>query len=180
MTEVDEMDDLDRLLDELREQGGTVFAQELKEDREAVIPQDTGDVLDELIGEMLNDGDEYFIESKTAPSIAHTKKDIFTDKCKDPWVRYPANACTNLRCMKCDFAVVHFENAIWANGADYLFFRNFYPNREKLNTRLLLKSDHLSSCCQCKWRTVRCGREGIVTVQSGEVGENPMWACFGH
>ena len=34
---------------------------------------------------------------------------------------------TNLRCAKCDFKVIRFQDCLWEDSADYMLFRNFMP-----------------------------------------------------
>lgn len=171
-----EYDDLDALLDELREQHPAcdISGKEEVQELEDTVPPET-DPLDELIGEVLDDGDDIFqvIETSYQEPCRHT------GKCEKPWIRPGGQPCINLRCMKCDFLVIHFENAKWSDAADYLFFRNFHPNRDKLKSRLLLKLNHLASCCQCTWRSVKCSSGGVVTVQSEKLSEG-LWTCFGH
>ena len=41
-----------------------------------------------------------------------------------------------MRCTKCDFDVIRVKDMKWTDECDYLFFRNFYPNLEKLKTNL--------------------------------------------
>jgi len=192
-----EFDDLDILLDELhgeRPLCGTinnnvnnVKAPELEKNQ----ADPSGDTLDDLIGEMLSDDHTYdrAILQKTQNRIPETyskpiqlpakEKCVFSGKCEPPWILKDGQACTNLRCMKCDFAIVHFEGSAWTDAADYLFFRNFHPNRDKLKSRLLTKNNHLASCCQCKWRTIECENYGPIPIPGGEVGDG-LWTCFGH
>lgn len=58
------------------------------------------------------------------------------------------------RCRKCDFEVLEFSNFAWADGVDYMFFRNMHPNKEKLRIKLKPKEGYTSYCCQCGWETV--------------------------
>jgi len=181
-----DLDDLDALLDELREQHpGPCDPHHSGLRKEKGVGDGDGDLdnavqpetdpLDELIGEVLDDGDDVFQIIETTyqePSRLH-------GKCEKPWIRPGGTPCLNLRCMKCDFLVIHFENARWSDAADYLFFRNFHPNRDKLKSRLLLKLNHLASCCQCTWRSVKFSSGGVVTEQSEALSEG-LWTCFGH
>ncbi|KAJ3259532.1 hypothetical protein HDU77_001824 [Chytriomyces hyalinus] len=60
-----------------------------------------------------------------------------------------AKACSSIRCVACDFPVIAFckrDDATpgasrhggveWASDADYLFFRNYYPDPQRLQTKL--------------------------------------------
>lgn len=60
-----------------------------------------------------------------------------------------------VRCRKCDFEVISFTNQSWTGSADYLFFRNFFPKREKLNERLENEEGKVALACQCSWATVK-------------------------
>ncbi|KAJ3239055.1 hypothetical protein HDU81_006661 [Chytriomyces hyalinus] len=55
-----------------------------------------------------------------------------------------AKACSSIRCVACDFPVIAFTKLStstgtgveWSNDADYLFFRNYYPDPQRLQTKL--------------------------------------------
>jgi len=49
----------------------------------------------------------------------------------------PGRGCSNLRCTKCDFEVLRVADRAWKDDVEYLFFRNFYPNLEKLQSKLV-------------------------------------------
>ena len=43
----------------------------------------------------------------------------------------------------------------WASDLEYVFFRNYMPNRDKLRTKLIPStSSAVAYCCQCCWLTV--------------------------
>ncbi len=48
----------------------------------------------------------------------------------------PGYACDRLRCSKCDFNVARFTDTAWSERCDYLFFRNFFPDPEKLRANM--------------------------------------------
>ena len=48
----------------------------------------------------------------------------------------PGCACDRIRCSKCDFNVVRFTDTAWSERCDYLFFRNFFPDAEKLRANM--------------------------------------------
>eukprot|EP00397_Hematodinium_sp_SG-2012_P048485 GEMP01055579.1.p1 GENE.GEMP01055579.1~~GEMP01055579.1.p1 ORF type:complete len:167 (+),score=33.13 GEMP01055579.1:307-807(+) len=164
-----ELDDLDALLSRLEEPLSPVVQQ-----AEPLVSADETDQLDQLLGEMLSDSD--------GDGYGNARRDSGPrpgGKCDKPWVHKDGKGCNNLRCMKCDFAVMHFENAAWAEGTDYLFFRNFHPNSDKLQRRLHKRKGCVASCCQCNWRTLECTSLGIELREAPPDGEG-YWACFGH
>ena len=80
-------------------------------------------------------------------------------------------ACPQLRCTACDFAVLAFRSgAAWdAAAADYLFFRNVFPDRARLGARLLPSPGAAAYCCQCSWVSVLPG-DGLALVRRPGVG----------
>ncbi|MEW5299128.1 MAG: hypothetical protein WDW38_005022 [Sanguina aurantia] len=81
--------------------------------------------------------------------------------------------CNSMRCTKCDFKVISFDDQQWEGAADYLFFRNNYPTTEKLETMLTRLSSSVAYCCQCSW---------IATAQDVKVdyASELRWVCAGH
>jgi hypothetical protein len=63
-----------------------------------------------------------------------------------------------LRCSRCDFKVLLFEDSAWAKTADYMFFRNHVPNRAKLAERLESADGRSAYACQCSWSTIDAWR----------------------
>ena len=49
----------------------------------------------------------------------------------------PNCACDRLRCSKCDFDVLKCCDQAWSSTCDYLFLRNFFPDKSKLKERLV-------------------------------------------
>jgi hypothetical protein len=82
--------------------------------------------------------------------------------------------CDSLRCTKCDFKVIWFENRSWKDDVDYLFFRNNYPTDSKLMPKLFMDQGRRSYCCQCSWRTA--SDHTVVDSFSGDL----RWVCGGH
>ena len=79
-------------------------------------------------------------------------------------------ACPALRCTACDFAVLAFRaHVAWAAGADYLFFRNVHPDRDRLGARLLASPGAAAYCCQCSWVSV-LPSDGLALVRRPGVG----------
>jgi hypothetical protein len=50
-----------------------------------------------------------------------------------------SKACDKLRCTNCDFKCVYIGNKMWVKNADYLFFRNNFPDESKLAKKLSSK-----------------------------------------
>lgn len=44
--------------------------------------------------------------------------------------------CDNLRCTKCDFRVIWFDNYAWSPTVNYIFLRNNVPDFFKLQEKL--------------------------------------------
>lgn len=68
----------------------------------------------------------------------------------------------SLRCSKCDFRVIRFCEDEWDGSVDYMFFRNFMPDRAKLSAKLRPKEGSSAYACQCAWASVQAGaRNGL-------------------
>ena len=67
------------------------------------------------------------------------------------------DTATRMRCSKCDHKVLRFVDKQWAADADYMFFRNFMPNVDKLSAKLKPKDGYCAFSCQCQWTTVELG-----------------------
>ena len=102
-------------------------------------------------------------------------------------------SCPLQRCTACDFPVLQFRGGeAWAAGADYLFFRNVYPDRAKLAARLCAAAGSVAYCCQCSWVTVApsdgvllarrpagaVAPEGAAAARAGGQGW-AHWVCAG-
>jgi hypothetical protein len=70
-------------------------------------------------------------------------------------------AATHLRCTKCSFKVVRLLDVRWTQSADYLWFRNFAPDAEKLRERTELALGFAAYACQCSWQSIR-GLKALV------------------
>ncbi|KAM8911039.1 cilia- and flagella-associated protein 418 isoform 1-T1 [Lycaon pictus] len=71
-------------------------------------------------------------------------------------------ACDRLRCVACDFRVVSYDDYMWDQSCDYLFFRNNMPEFQKLRTKLVKKPGARAYACQCSWRTA----EALTALQA--------------
>lgn len=81
-------------------------------------------------------------------------------------------ACCHMHCCRCDFEVVVFEDFAWNETADYLFFRNNFPDVNKLRSKLVWKHGWRAYCCQCQWRSVAA----LTSAQQ----EKLSWTCTPH
>ena len=60
-----------------------------------------------------------------------------------------------LLCTKCMCEVVRFADYHWDKDVDYMFFRNFWPEPERLGPKLKSRTAWAAYCCQCSWTSVR-------------------------
>ena len=68
---------------------------------------------------------------------------IFLGGSRDQQGMGPGYACDRLRCSKCDFNVLRFADTAWSERCDYLFFRNFFPDPEKLSVNMEAKKGEI-------------------------------------
>jgi len=81
--------------------------------------------------------------------------------------------CNRLLCTKCDLAVVSFPDSKWSEDADYMFFRNGYPDEKKLSSGRLPKKGSRAYCCQCMWT-------GAEKAEAMGFTSRLRWVCRGH
>ncbi|XP_016152315.1 PREDICTED: protein C8orf37 homolog isoform X1 [Ficedula albicollis] len=62
--------------------------------------------------------------------------------------------CDQLRCTACDFRVSLFNDYVWDQSCDYLFFRNNMPELSKLRAKMIKKKGARAYACQCSWRSI--------------------------
>lgn len=89
-----------------------------------------GDKLDDLIGEI----------STTTSTVGRSGS-------------YSHGLVPGFQCMACDFQVLRIDNMVWGDSVDYMFFRNNYPNVQKLRPQLVKRRDCCAYCCQCSWKS---------------------------
>ncbi|PAA93379.1 hypothetical protein BOX15_Mlig005703g1 [Macrostomum lignano] len=82
-------------------------------------------------------------------------------------------ACDNMHCMKCDFQVLLFRGQHWVSSVNYMFFRNFMPDRLNLSKKLSNSPQHTAYCCQCSWTSVS-NRKQLSQADSFQ------WCCNSH
>jgi hypothetical protein len=94
------------------------------------------------------------------------------------------SAPLSLLCLKCDFEVLAFPGSRWTASADYLFFRNFHPDRRKLGECLIGDAAATAYSCQCTWQTVgatkkalRAGRETPAAPEGGTAYNGDVRWC---
>ena len=74
-------------------------------------------------------------------------------------------SCPKQRCTSCDFVVVQVrDGSMWEASADYLFFRNVFPDLAKLRARLKHCPGAAAYCCQCSWVSI-LPSDGLVVVK---------------
>ena len=57
-------------------------------------------------------------------------------------------------CTKCDHTIQAFDGYLWADNANYLFFRNFGGVAERLRENLVASPAHKAYACQCAWQSI--------------------------
>lgn len=77
------------------------------------------------------------------------------------------------QCTACDFQVLRIDNCIWGNGVEYMFFRNNYPNVQKLRPQLIARRDCCAYCCQCSWKSAE------RAASLADVAEGLRWRSVG-
>mmetsp|Transcript_18742 Transcript_18742/g.45028 ORF Transcript_18742/g.45028 Transcript_18742/m.45028 type:complete len:197 (+) Transcript_18742:278-868(+) len=146
--------------------------------------RDVDDLLDDLDDVLADDSPHVPSEPTPAPSQATDSTEpvvASTGKCfpvyiggsKDEQGLTPGRACDRLRCTKCDFEVKRWENIAWSESCDYLFFRNFFPDGEKLSKNMVKTKGSCGYACQCTWKSAS---ELTALQKSPEM----RWVCSGH
>uniref|UniRef100_A0A674GXH9 Cilia- and flagella-associated protein 418 n=34 Tax=Telluraves TaxID=3073808 RepID=A0A674GXH9_TAEGU len=81
--------------------------------------------------------------------------------------------CDQLRCTACDFRVSLFNDYIWDQSCDYLFFRNNMPELSKLRAKMIKKKGARAYACQCSWRSI----DELTDLQTEQ---QLRWVCGKH
>ena len=81
--------------------------------------------------------------------------------------------CNNLRCYKCDCAVVVFDDFCWKENVEYIFLRNNYPDLDRLSSQLQLKPGSRAYLCQCRCLDTHAERQALDTNKYS-------WFCAKH
>eukprot|EP00056_Hartaetosiga_gracilis_P003594 m.65089 g.65089 ORF g.65089 m.65089 type:complete len:320 (-) comp11512_c0_seq1:115-1074(-) len=82
-------------------------------------------------------------------------------------------SCSKMRCTSCDHVVGSFDNVVWDASADYLFFRNNFPDYEKLRPKLKQSRGSRAYACQCS-------SENVLMGESKKVDRSLKWVCGRH
>jgi len=72
----------------------------------------------------------------------------------------------DFQCTNCDFQVLWIADHIWTDDAEYIFFRNYYPDFAKLRQRLRPMKECAAYCCQCSWKSAEADAP-LIDVASG-------------
>ncbi|XP_064010810.1 cilia- and flagella-associated protein 418 [Pogoniulus pusillus] len=81
--------------------------------------------------------------------------------------------CDQLRCTACDFRVLLFNDYVWDQSCDYLFFRNNMPELGKLRAKMIKKKGARAYACQCSWRSI----DELTDLQAQQ---QLRWVCGKH
>ncbi|XP_062460631.1 cilia- and flagella-associated protein 418 isoform X2 [Pezoporus occidentalis] len=81
--------------------------------------------------------------------------------------------CDQLRCTACDFRVSLFNDYVWDQSCDYLFFRNNMPELSKLRAKMIKKKGARAYACQCSWRSI----DELTDLQTDQ---QLRWVCGKH
>ncbi|RMC15139.1 hypothetical protein DUI87_07321 [Hirundo rustica rustica] len=121
-------DELDRLLDEVerrlwhRHGGEEEEAAAAKEGRSAKVLMSVGsseEDLDDIIDEICNDSSF----TKTPLRLKSNSASLTPERNSVVPQAYGKRTCDQLRCTACDFRVSLFNDYVWDQSCDYLFFR---------------------------------------------------------
>ncbi|CAG7785073.1 unnamed protein product [Allacma fusca] len=81
--------------------------------------------------------------------------------------------CDKLKCVRCDFDIVYFDNFEWEASTDYLFLRNNMPDFEKLAAKLHKMKGTRAYACQCQHLSI----EKLTNVNAVP---QLRWVCGKH
>ncbi|XP_053915330.1 cilia- and flagella-associated protein 418 isoform X3 [Cuculus canorus] len=169
-------DDLDQLLEEAeRLIRGEVKKEPAEEGRSAKLLMSAGsseEDIDSIIDEICNDSsftktppklksNSTSLTPKSSSSVvqAHSKRccPVYLGGSSSPsgiGTNISKRTCDQLRCTACDFHVSLFNDYIWDQSCDYLFFRNNMPEFSKLRVKMIKKKGARAYACQCSWRSI--------------------------
>jgi len=125
-----------------------------------------GDSLDDLLGDLdcvddtsscvsqaggsgLSDREDQHVSGAQSGGSTRKCLPVYLAGSRDEHGIGPGRGCSNLRCTKCDFEVLRVADREWKDDVEYLFFRNFYPNLEKLQSKLVKAPGVCVCVCVC-------------------------------
>ncbi|KAM6087776.1 cilia- and flagella-associated protein 418 isoform 2-T2 [Chlamydotis macqueenii] len=176
---------------EEEEEGPTARA---KEGRSAKLLMSAGgseEVIDDIIDEICNDSSfaktplklksnsaSLTHESNSAVVQAYRKRccPVYLGGSSSPYgigTNISKRTCDQLRCTACDFRVSLFNDYIWDQSCDYLFFRNNMPELSKLRAKMVKKKGARAYACQCSWRS-------ISELTDLQTDQQLRWVCGKH
>ena len=134
-----------------------------------------GDSLDDLLGDLdcvddtsscvsqaggsgLSDREDQHVSGAQSGGSTRKCLPVYLAGSRDEHGIGPGRGCSNLRCTKCDFEVLRVADREWKDDVEYLFFRNFYPNLEKLQSKLV----KAPGVCVCV--CARASNLGVVSL----------------
>jgi hypothetical protein len=84
-------------------------------------------------------------------------------------------ASERVRCLHCDFIVERWSGQRWCDEADYMFFRNAAPSRERMAAKLEPNRGFAAYACQCSWVSVK----DLVAIRLGDTvdGKALKWVA---
>ncbi|XP_072708255.1 cilia- and flagella-associated protein 418 [Ciconia boyciana] len=117
-------------------------------------------------------------ESNSAVVQAHRKRccPVYLGGSSSPYgigTNISKRTCDQLRCTACDFRVSLFNDYIWDQSCDYLFFRNNMPELSKLRAKMIKKKGARAYACQCSWRSI----DELTDIQTDQ---QLRWVCGKH
>ncbi|XP_074671564.1 cilia- and flagella-associated protein 418 [Strix aluco] len=117
-------------------------------------------------------------ERNSAVAQAHRKRccPVYLGGSSSPYgigTNISKRTCDELRCTACDFRVSLFNDYIWDQSCDYLFFRNNMPELSKLRAKMIKKKGARAYACQCSWRSI----DELTDLQADQ---QLRWVCGKH
>nr|XP_005499549.3 protein C8orf37 homolog isoform X2 [Columba livia] len=165
-----------------------------KESRSAKLLMSAGsseEDIDDIIDEICNDSSfaktplklksnsaGFTSESNSAVVQAYRKRccPVYLGGSSSPYgigTNISKRTCDQLRCTACDFRVSLFNDYIWDQSCDYLFFRNNMPELSKLRAKMIKKKGARAYACQCSWRSIN----ELTDLQTDQ---QLRWVCGKH
>jgi len=136
---------------------------------------DLSDLLDLDISSPIMPKVPPLMPSSSPSNNRKVKQNNKKSKCSPPILEPetgPSSGCQALWCVGCDFKVSGFDNYIWEPSVDYLFFRNSYPEKHKLATKMIACRGARAYACQCTWHSIN-------ETTSTHGLRNCRWVCLG-